>query len=108
MHRVGAQHQAWEVEIPLVQPGDVRTVDIAKLAIEALVDDLILLGRCQATCILIVVLVDHLEQRRKCGAELEAETTAVAQVVDPRQLFACVCLIEVLRILRIVNGSHVY
>ena len=44
-HRVGAQHQAGEVERPLVQVGDVRAVDVAELALEALVDDLVLLRR---------------------------------------------------------------
>ncbi len=83
LHRVGAQHQPREVEVPLVQLGDVRTVDVAELALEALVDDLVLFGRGESAGVLVVVLVDHLEQRRERRAELEAEPTAVAQVVDP-------------------------
>ena len=106
LHGVGTQHQAREVEVPLVQLGNVRAVDVAELALEALVDDLVLLGRCQASGVLVVVFVDHLEQRRERGAELETETTSVTQVVDPGQFLANIRLVEVDGILRVIRRCH--
>ena len=87
--------------VPLVLARHVRAVDVAELALEALVDDLVLLGRRQPAAVLVVVAVDQLEQRRERRAELEAQPAAVTQVVDPRQLLAEVGLVEV----RGWNGS---
>jgi len=46
-----------------VLPGDVRAVDVAELALEALVDDLVLLLGAEAAGVLVVEPVDVLEQR---------------------------------------------
>ena len=86
--------------------GDVRAVDVAELALEALVDDLVLLRRRHPAGVLIVVSVDHLEQRREGRAELEAQTASVAQVVDPRQFLADIGFVRVERMLRVVCGRH--
>ena len=88
---------------PLVLAGGVRAVDVAELALEALVDDLVLLGRRQPAGVLVVVPIDHLEQRRERRAELEAQPAAVAQVEDAGQLAADVGLVEVLRVLGVVG-----
>jgi hypothetical protein len=85
----------------------VRAVDVAELALEALVDDPVLLRWREPARILVVVAVDHLEQRRERGAELEAQPAAVAQVVDPRQLAADVGLVDVEGVMRVVGGRHV-
>ena len=87
-------------------PGDVRAVDVAELAVEALVDDLVLLAGGEPGRVLVVVRVDEREQRRERRAELEAEPAAVAEVVDPGQLAAEVGLVEVLRVERVVGGGH--
>ena len=105
-HRLGSQHQAREVELPLVQLGDVRAVDVAQLALETLVDDTVLLGGREAPGVLVIVGVDHLEQGRERGAEFEAQATAVTQVVDPCQFIADVCLVEILGMLRVVGSGH--
>ena len=103
---LGAQHEAGEVEVPLALARDVRAVHVAELAVEAFVDDLVLLGRAHATGVLVVVPVDVVEERRERRAELEAQATAVAQVVDPGQLLAHVDLVEVLRVERVVRRRH--
>ncbi len=89
-----------------MQVRGVRAVDVAQLALEALVDDLVLLGGCQSAGVLIVVTVDHLEKRRERGAELEAQPAALAQVVDPGQFVADVGFVEVLRVLGVVDRCH--
>ena len=63
-HRFGAQHETGEVECPFVQFRNVRAVHVTQLALEAFVDNLILLGNRESAGILIVVLVDVGE---KCG-----------------------------------------
>jgi hypothetical protein len=84
---------------------DVGALDVADLALEALVDDLVLLGLRELGRI-AVVAVDELEQRRERRAQVEAEATAVTEVVDPGQLVAQVTLVELLRVLRVVRGGH--
>ena len=101
-----AQHQPGEVQLPLVLPGDVRAVHVAELALEALVDDLVLLGRRHLGRVLVVVLVDEVEQRGERRAELEAQPAAVAQVVDPVHLLAEVGLVEVAGVEGVVGGGH--
>ena len=85
-----------------MQLGDVGAVDVAELALEALVDDLVLLDGREPAGVLVLVLVDVREERGEGGAELEAETAPVAQVVDAGELLADVCLVQVLRVLRVV------
>jgi hypothetical protein len=52
------------------------------------VDHLLLLGGGEPGGILVVVPVDHLEQRGERRAELEAQSTSVAEVEDPGHLLA--------------------
>ena len=105
-HRVGAQHEARKIERPFVLSGNVGTVDVAELALEAFVDDLVLLGDRELARILIVVLVDKLEEGWKRRAVLEAQATPVAQVVNTRQFLAYVGLVEILRMFRVVGDRH--
>jgi hypothetical protein len=86
----------------------VGAVDVAQLALEALVDHLILLRWCQPAGILVGVTVDELEQRRKRCTELEAQPAPVAQVVDTCQFPPDIGLVEVLRVFGVVCGRHGY
>jgi hypothetical protein len=86
---------------------NVGAVDVAELALEAFVDDLVLFGDRQLSRVLVVVLVDELEERRERRAVLETQTTTVAEVVDTRQLFPNVGLVEVLRMVRVVGDRQV-
>ena len=88
-------------------PGDVGAVDVAELALEALVDDLVLLGAGEPAGVLVVVAVDQLEQRRERGAELEAQPAAVAQVVHAGELLPEVGVVEVLGVVGVVGGRHI-
>src|SRR3546814_5277710 len=103
---LGPQHQAEEVELPLVLTRDVRAVHGAELAVEALVDDLVLLRGGELGRVLVVVVVDRREHRWERRAELEAQPAAVAQVVDPDHLLAQVRLVEVPRVERVLGGGH--
>src|SRR4051812_12124934 len=105
-HGIGPQHQPGKVEVPLALARDIWTVDVAKLALETLVDDRILFGLGQSGGILVVVSVDVAEQRGKRRAELETQAAAMAKVVDPRELGSDVVLIEVLGIVGIVNSGQ--
>jgi hypothetical protein len=62
-HGVGTQHKAREIQCPFVQAWDVRAVDVAKLALEAFVCDVVLLSGRHLARVLIIVLVDVVEQR---------------------------------------------
>ena len=84
----------------------VRTVDVAELALEALVDDLVLLRWGHPAGVLVVVLVDVGEERRERRAELEAELASVTQVVHPGELPANVGLVEVHRVMGVVRRGH--
>jgi hypothetical protein len=66
---------------------------IAKFALKAFVGDMILLGWRHLAGILIVMGVDVIKKGWKRWTKLEAQTTAVAQVVNASQLFARVGLI---------------
>jgi hypothetical protein len=105
-HLLGAEHEAGEVEVPLALARHVGAVDVAELAVEALVDHLVLLGAGEPGRVLVVVAVDGLEERGERVAELEAEPAAVAQVVDPGELLAEVGVVEVPRVERVVGGRH--
>jgi hypothetical protein len=84
----------------------VGAVDVAELAVEAEIDDLVLLRRREPGRVLIVVLVDHLEQRRERVAELEAQPAAVTEVVDAGELLPEITLVHVPRVQRVVRGRH--
>ena len=86
--------------------GRVRAVDVAELAVEAEIDDLVLLVRREPRRVLIVVTIDHLEQRRERVAELEAQPAAVTEVVDAGELLAEITLVDVPRVERVVDGRH--
>jgi hypothetical protein len=64
-----------------VQAWDVRAVDVAKLALEAFVCDVVLLSGRHLARVLIIVLVDVIKQCWKRRTKLETQTTAMAQVV---------------------------
>src|ERR687897_700580 len=55
---LGSEHEPGEVELPFVLTRDVGAVDVAELAVEALVDDLALLGPGELGGVLVVVPVD--------------------------------------------------
>ena len=105
-HRIDAQHEARKVERPFVQTRDVGTIDVAQLALEAFVDDLVLLGDGELAGVLIVVLIDEFEESRERRAVLEAQTAAVAQVVHTRELGPNIGLVEVVRMVRVVRDRH--
>ena len=85
--RCGPQHQPREVDRQLAPAGDVGTVEVAELALEALVDHLVLLGPGQAgRSSAAVVAVDEPEQRRERAAEVGAQAAPVAHVEDPGEL----------------------
>jgi hypothetical protein len=52
---------------------------------------------------LILMPVDHLEQRRERGAELETQPTPVADIKDASEFSAQVRLVEIRRVLRVVD-----
>ena len=105
-HRVYTQHEAREVEFPLAETRDVRTVDVAEFALEALRHHLILLCRRQASGVLVLVLVDHVEQRRERRTELEAQATAVTEIEHSGHFVADVFLVRVLRVVGVVRDGH--
>ena len=90
-----------------MQAGNIGAVDVAEFALEAFINNLILLCWSQATRILIVVSIDIGKQSRKRCAVLKAQTTPVAEVVHARELFTQVGLIEVVRMIWIVSNGHV-
>ena len=90
-----------------LRPGDVGALDVAELALEALVDDLILLRPGEPAGVLVVVAVDEFEQRRERAAELRAQTAPVADVEDPCQLLADVRVVEVLGVMGVVGDRHI-
>ena len=107
-HGVGAQHKAREIESPFVKFGNIRAHDVTQFALEALVSNVILLSRRHLACILIVVRINVRKQRWKRRAKLKAQAATVAQVVHTLEFLAGVCLVEIERVMRIVNGGHVF
>ena len=105
-HLVGTQHESRKVERPFVLSRDVRTVHVAEFALKAFVDDLVLLSGCESAGVLIIMLIDHLEQRRKRRAELETQPTPMAQVVHPGEFAANVCFVEIVRVVRVIGDGH--
>ena len=103
----GSQHQPREVQVPLALPRGVRAVDVAELALEALVDDAVLLGAGQPAGVLVVVAVDQLEQAGERGAEPDAQPAPVAQVEHARELLPEVGVVEVLGVVGVVGGRHI-
>src|SRR5690606_17473875 len=77
-----------------------------ELALEALVDDLVLLRRREPAGVLVVEAVDEREQRRERRAELEAESTTVTQVVDTRELLTHIGFVQGLGMMRVVRRRH--
>ena len=89
-----------------MQAWDVRAVDIAKLALEAFVCDVVLLRRGHLARVLIVVLVDVIKQCCKLLTKLETQTASMAQVVHALQFLAGVGLIKIELVMGIVNSGH--
>src|SRR3954465_2976581 len=85
---------------------DVGALDVADLALEALVDDLVLLALGELGRVLVLVPVDEVEQRREAGAQVPAQPAPVTQVVDPGELVTQVGLVEVLRVPGVVRHRH--
>ena len=71
----------------------VGAIYVAKFALKAFVGDMILLSWRHLAGILIVVGVDVIKKGWKRWTKFEAQTTAMAQVVNASQLFARVGLI---------------
>jgi hypothetical protein len=105
-HLLGTHHQSGEVKIPLGLTGYVGAVDVAELALEALVDDLVLLGWSHRRCILFWICVDELEEGGKRTAKLETESAPMAEVVDPSHFFSEVGLDKVFGVQGVVGGGH--
>ena len=103
-HRLGPQHEAREVELPLVGR-HVGAFHVAELALVALVDHPVLLGRGQLVDRPVLV-VDHLEQRREGRAQAVTQPASVAQVVHPGQLAAEIALVVVGGVLGVVGDGH--
>ena len=106
-HGVCAKHEAREIECPFVKFWNVRAHHVTQLALEAFVNNVILLSRSHLPCILIVVHVDIREQCWERRAKLKAQTTAMTQVVHALEFFTSVCLVEIQRVMRIVDSGHV-
>ena len=104
VHRLRAQHQPREVELPLVGR-DVRALHVAELALVALVDHLVLL-RLRHRRRVAAVLVDEVEQRREQRAQVPAESAAVAEVVDAGELLAQIGFVAVCRVPRVVDDGQ--
>ena len=87
LHRLGAQHEVREVDVPGMRR-HVRTLGhVAHVAQVALVDDLARNpSSSTASSFQRRALVDQIEQRRKRGAQVEAAPAAVADVVDALEL----------------------
>ena len=105
-HGVCTKHKAREIECPFVQFGNVRAHDVTQFALETLVSNVILLSRRHLACVLIVVRINVRKQRWERRAKLKAQSTSVAQVVHALELFASVGLVEIERVMRIVNCCH--
>jgi hypothetical protein len=105
-HLLCTHHQSGEVKIPLGLTGYVGAVDVAELALEALVDDLVLLRWSHRGRILFWICVDELEEGGERTTKLETESAPVAQVVDPSHLFSEVGLDKVLGVQGVVGGGH--
>ena len=105
-HGVCTKHEAREIKCPFVKFGNVRAHDVTQFALEALVSNVILLSRRHLACVLIVVRIDVRKQRWERRAKLKAQTTTVTQVVHALELFASVGLVEIERVMRIVNCCH--
>ncbi len=84
----------------------IRAVDVTQLALKTLVDDLVLLCRCEPCRVLVVVGIDEVEQRWKRCAELETQAAAVAQVIDTGEFVSKVVFDEVLRVERVIGSGH--
>ena len=87
-------------------PGTYGQLAQAQPALEALVDDAVLLGRREPAGVNVptpVLRVEHLEQRRERGAQRQAPPTPAAHVEHPRQLVAYVGFVGVGGVLRVVG-----
>ncbi len=112
LHRIGPQHQPREVDVALVERRCAQcrregAVDGTAPAVEAFVDHLILIGRRHAPGVAVLVAIDHLEQRRKCCAQRDALLTPVTDLEDAAEFGTHLRLVEVRRILGVVDARHV-
>jgi hypothetical protein len=76
--------------------------------LEAFVNDVILLSRRHLARILIVVRINVGKQRWERRAKLKAQATTVTQVVHTLKLLASVSLVEIERVMWIVNCCHLF
>ena len=106
LHRIGPQHQAREVDVALVERRRVGAVDDAALAVEALVDHLVLIGRRHASGIVVGVAIDHLEQRRERRAQRDALLAPVTDLEHAAELGAHRGLVDVDRFGGVVDARH--
>ena len=84
----------------------VRAIDVTKFALEAFVNDVVLLCGCHLARVLIIVNVDV---RKKCWerrAKLEAQATSMTEVVHTLELVTSVCLVEIHRVFWVVCDCH--
>lgn len=86
--------------------GDIRAVDVTQFALEALIDDVILLERRHPACVEVDMTIDVAKEGRERWAELDAPTTAVARVEHTSELHTSVGLVEVHRMMWIVGNGH--
>src|SRR6266850_8483028 len=118
LHLLGfcARHQPWKVNGTLVIPGSVRTLDVAKLALETEIDDLVyvlgleLLGFDLGIFLVRTVGVDGIEKFRKATAVSHAQTAVGAEAKDAFGFRAQVFLVVITRIGRVISGivAHRY
>ena len=86
MHRLRAQHQVREIDIPRMRR-HVRTLGhVAHVAQITLIDDVLVLLLRHAVDFAGGTVVDQIEQRRKCTAQTDAAATSVADVENAFQL----------------------
>src|SRR5512134_4163116 len=90
-----------EVEL-ILMGGRVRAVIETELAVVALVDDLMMIGRGQF-CDVAFVPVDAVQKRIERGAEIETAAAPVADFIDPERF-----LVQLLRIDRIDEAETLH
>src|SRR4029450_5483538 len=111
-----ARHQPGKVNGPLVIAGSVRTLDVAKLALETKIDDVVyvfgleLLGFDLGILLVCTVGVDGVEKFRKATAVSHAQTAVGTDAKDAFGFRSQILLVVITGIGRVIGGivAHKY
>ena len=117
-HCISSQHQPGNIEnktwsralnkvvIRLLLPRAIRAADHTKLALKALVYDMVLLGGGHLPGIACAALADIAKHGRKRRTKIHTFAAAITHVKRLRQRGSGLGLIEIHRMMRVVRSGH--